>query len=422
MALTNSGGVKYQFSPDELAGVKSFFDTTPDQATIFQKAKEIGLSAPQLSQAWSQATGGDQSQSMTAINDYLRKTGQTLGAGTYKSGATSVAPAPQTQVTQPTGVAVNPITTTTGGVQGTGTVPSNMAGMRGTGQINLKPAYVTGAAQDYGNYLGGVMGNTQDVYKNWYDNPLTTGVSPEMQNYFNQLSAPNPQWTDMAAQAGQMSQQGAQYDPAEMQKHLNPYLDQATDAVYSAANRNLNENLMPGVNTTFAGAGQFGSTRNADFTNRALRDTQEGASKAVGALQLAGWGQAAQDYSNWGQLEQSGSQNMMNAAKTGAGLGQQNLQNLGTAATGKLGLEQNTLTAGYEDWLKRQSFPLTATGQLGQGLVALSNAGGQNQFNIGDTYNNPQADNTTKIIAALQGLGGNQQAIQDILNLFKANP
>jgi len=301
--------------------------------------------------------------------------------------------------------------------------PSPAAGLMGSGTINIQPAYTTGMTRDYSNAVGGVTDQVQDVYKDWYANPLTTGISPEMQGYFNKLSAPNTQWTDMATQAGQMSQQGAAYNPAEMQKHLNPYLNQATNDIYSAANRNLNENLMPNVNSTFTGAGQFGSTRNADFANRALRDTQEAAARAASQLQLQGWGQAATDYSTWGQMNQQAANNLGGLAKAGAGLDQQNLQNLGTAATGQQALQQQSLDATYQDWIKRQSFPMGGLQALAPAVNAGANAAGHNTFNLGNTSTTAQPDNISKIIAALQALTsqGGQQNIANVLGAFGGN-
>jgi hypothetical protein len=64
-------------------------------------------------------------------------------------------------------------------------------------------------------------------------------------------------------------------------KYQNPYMDASVGNMSKLMSRNLTENILPGVNQTFTGAGQFGSTRHGDFTNRAIRDTQEGISRTA---------------------------------------------------------------------------------------------------------------------------------------------
>jgi len=113
----------------------------------------------------------------------------------------------------------------------------------------------------------------------------------------------------LVQQATGMLTRGGVYDPNELQKYLNPYTQQAANAAVSDINRNLNENLMPQVNSTFTGAGQFGSTRNQEFANRALRDTQEAAGKALAAANYGAYDKANQFYSDWASKGlQAGSQ------------------------------------------------------------------------------------------------------------------
>lgn len=94
--------------------------------------------------------------------------------------------------------------------------------------------------------------------------------------------------------------------------YMDPYTSSVTDAIQTLGNQNLMENVLPGVNDTFTGAGQFGGNRNAEFENRAIRDNQQATSIAqAGALEhgfdtsLAGYNagenrgiQAATGYTN----------------------------------------------------------------------------------------------------------------------------
>lgn len=71
--------------------------------------------------------------------------------------------------------------------------------------------------------------------------------------------------------------------------YMNPYNAAVTDRLGALAGRNLTENLLPGVNDTFTGAGQFGSGRHADFTGRVLRDTQESLLGAQASVLQSGY-------------------------------------------------------------------------------------------------------------------------------------
>ncbi|MFZ5784026.1 MAG: hypothetical protein ACOY4R_27830 [Pseudomonadota bacterium] len=62
--------------------------------------------------------------------------------------------------------------------------------------------------------------------------------------------------------------------PGSIDEYMSPYTGAVVDRIAELGARNLSENLLPQVNDVFTGA-QFGRTRHADFTARALRDTQE---------------------------------------------------------------------------------------------------------------------------------------------------
>lgn len=81
--------------------------------------------------------------------------------------------------------------------------------------------------------------------------------------------------TSIAGSASPLVQAASQSSASNVNEYLNPYNEAVTSRLATLAGRNLQENLLPQVNDTFTRAGQFGSGRNADFTARALRDTQE---------------------------------------------------------------------------------------------------------------------------------------------------
>lgn len=56
---------------------------------------------------------------------------------------------------------------------------------------------------------------------------------------------------------------------ANYQKYMSPYTSQVVDNIARLGKRNFEDNIMPGVNSSMIGSGQFGSTRNADILSRA---------------------------------------------------------------------------------------------------------------------------------------------------------
>jgi hypothetical protein len=211
-----------------------------------------------------------------------------------------------------------------------------------------------------------------------------------------------------------LSAGGQTYNADEAQAYMNPYVNNVVDRIATLGNRNLTENVLPQVNSTFTGAGQFGSTRNADFNLRALRDNQDAVSGAqatalmnaqteansqyaaekqrqlasgqgIGALSTAATG-VANGFGNQAQIQgQIGSALTANGQAQGAlGTTLGNLattgQTLGINDNNALltvgGLNQNTnqkaLDAQYQDFLDQRDYPLAALGGLSQILPNVS--------------------------------------------------
>lgn len=305
----------------------------------------------------------------------------------------------------------------------------------------LYPSTWTNLTDTAANYAAGFPEWANQTYQNWYNQPLTTGTTPTQQNVWNQMLNPNQQWTNAVGgsqqvaagaqpyfnQAGGLYQASSQYDPAKLQEFMNPYTGAAADVVTKDATRNLIENILPNVNSTFTGAGQFGSSRNAEFESRAIRDTQEGIAKALATANYGAVAPAQQAYQNWATLGQQagaglgglGTQQLnyattlANLANTGSGMTQQQLTNALTAATQEQQQQQTGLTTNYEDWLKQQQFPLTTLGALSSGVGAQS-AGTKPNVSVPVT----QPDDVTRILAAVQAAsqGMSDQSVQSILD------
>ena len=126
-------------------------------------------------------------------------------------------------------------------------------------------------------------------------------------------------------------QAASAYNPSQLNQFLNPYTQQAAQATVSDLTRNLQEKILPEVNTTFTGAGQFGSSRNKEFEARAIRDTQEAAAKALAQANYGAYTSAQQAYSDWANKQLQSAQGLGNLAGQQAQIG---------ATQGTLGTQQ----------------------------------------------------------------------------------
>lgn len=311
----------------------------------------------------------------------------------------------------------------------------------GQGLQYLYPDTFTNATDAASNYMAGIPDWSNQVYQNWYNQPLSTGETPNLTTAYGNLMNPDQQWVQgvqgaqQAAaqaqpymqQAAGLYQQNAAYDPNQIQQYLNPYVQNVVEANTNLSNRNLFENVLPNVSSTFTGAGQFGSSRNADFTNRAIRDQQQALANTNANVLLNAQNAANQNYLNWAQQgNQSAAglgglgtnqlnyaSTLANLAGTGANLTQQNLVNQMTAAQAQQQLQQQTLDKAYQDYLTQQKFPLEAANTITGGLGNLAKAVQPNVYSP-----KPEPTDVDKILSVISAAqaGLNDTSIQGILN------
>lgn len=205
-----------------------------------------------------------------------------------------------------------------------------------------------------------------------YQGERVAGLDPSQQAGIGQagsyLNTSSPLYGQGAGALGQASNYlsgSAQWSEPEMMKHMNPYLDGALGTVEDRANRNLMENVMPGVNSTFTGAGQFGSTRNGDFLNRAIRDNQQGISETQASMVNQSYDNAAKDYLGWaGQGTNAGTQ----LGALGNTMGQYGITGLNTGMNlGGLNQQQQQQQndAAQKAWLENYTTPIDVYNGLG---------------------------------------------------------
>lgn len=192
---------------------------------------------------------------------------------------------------------------------------------------------------------------------------------------------------DYLTAAGNRTRSAGIYDPNELQRHLNPYVGGVLNEISRLGNQNLTENVLPQVNSTFAGNGQFGSTRNADFTNRAIRDNQREISGAQANALNTAYNNASTDYLNWNNADLNAANQLGNIGNNVAGLS----NNVNSLANSQANLAIAGSNLNDNSAINRIGQAGAVAGQLGTGLDSMNqyyNAAGnaaQTMFNQGNS-------------------------------------
>ena len=98
-----------------------------------------------------------------------------------------------------------------------------------------------------------------------------------------------------------------------VQNYMNPFMNNVTDRIADLGARNLNEKLMPAINSDFIRAGQYGSKGQMAEVGKALRDTQGEVTAAQGDALFKGYQSsldaAGADANRYGQIGQTAAAN-----------------------------------------------------------------------------------------------------------------
>ncbi len=202
-----------------------------------------------------------------------------------------------------------------------------------------------------------------------------------------------------------------QIAPDVVGQYMNPYMENVVGRIGELGTRALKEQVLPGIEGEMIRAGQFGGTRQAEITGRAIRDAIEGISAQQSQALASGFGQAqtaAQaDLARQGQL-----------AVTAGGLTQQQQQVLSDIAgrTGTLYGADTATELGVSDRMarlaeQRQQQELVGAGAL-QGVGAAQQALTQRNLDLANQdFERQQAYPQQQIGALTQTLQGVAGAI-----------
>lgn len=208
--------------------------------------------------------------------------------------------------------------------------------------------------------------------------------------------------------------------------YMSPYTTGVVDELARLGNKNLFDNVLPGVNSTFAGTGQFGSTRNADFTNRAITQNQQEILGAQSKALDTGFNAAAANFfadkTGNTQLGQASGTYGNQAAQMLGGLGQSRAT-LGLADANAAnivgGVQQEQAQKGldlqYQDFLQQRDYPqaqLSYLNSIIRGIpVDKSQFTTNSSLNTNDVGNMGSNSGLSAILQGISGVAGIKSAL-----------
>jgi hypothetical protein len=150
--------------------------------------------------------------------------------------------------------------------------------------VNSTTTTTTNMPDWYQEYTRGLLGKANTIAADALNYNTGSPVMPQQvagftdptQKSFDMTIANNGIQNPAFATAGNtFANVAGGFDQNQFSNYMNPYTENVNNTIATLGARNLSENLLPAVNDTFTGAGQFGGSRNAEFTNRAIRDTNQ---------------------------------------------------------------------------------------------------------------------------------------------------
>lgn len=214
----------------------------------------------------------------------------------------------------------------------------------------------------YQEYTRGLLGRSNAIAAQDYQPYTGTRVAefsdPTQQSFNmaqNAVGIQNPAYSTAQSTLGNVA---GGFNQGQFNQYMNPFTSGVNDVIATLGARNLSENILPAVNDTFTGAGQFGGTRNAEFTNRALRDTQQAILQQQAQNMNQGFNQSMQNY-----LAGQGQGLAAGQALTNLGSTQQASALKDAAAISAIGSQQEAkdqanLDVGYQNFMQQRDWPI----------------------------------------------------------------
>lgn len=250
----------------------------------------------------------------------------------------------------------------------------------------------TTSFQNTRNNIGNWQGGVQDAVN--YNNQIP-GVASKFYDYAQGAVGAPAMTTNDAVQPWAQGAQDAASGSAQSwnnnyQQYMNPYTTNVVDNIARLGKRNWENNIMPGIQSSMIGSGQFGSTRNADILSRAgVEASNDITGQQSNALQ-SGWNTGAGIFANDANRAQQ--QQSLQASTALAG---------GNMMQGALSADANRIQ--QQGQLQAQT---ALTG--GTGAVAALNTAADNSGALSQAWQNQNNLDSS----AMLNIGNQQQKLQ----------
>ncbi len=187
--------------------------------------------------------------------------------------------------------------------------------------------------------------------------PRVAEFSPDQQRAFELTRGNVGAFQPTMNQAtGALSQASNPLNRDVFNQFQSPYLEGVTNRIAQLGARNLSENLLPNVSDTFTKAGQFGSQRNQEFVNRALRDAQESILGKQAETLQAGQDAAMRAYESAMGRTAAAGQQLGALGQMQQSMGLKDAAALEAVGQTQQGLSQRNLDVAMQDYLEKRDY------------------------------------------------------------------
>lgn len=216
---------------------------------------------------------------------------------------------------------------------------------------------------------------------------------------------------------------GTPITSSDINQYMNPYMGDVIGSLQQAANTNLFQNQLPGIQSQFVGSGQAASPQQMQSANNALYQSNQALDQATSGALQSGYQGALTAAQQQKAMEQS----------AGAQWGQLGAltQQLGAAQTGELAasgqsqdaLNQTNINSALNQWTQQQQWPYQNLGYAadvirGQNIPTNTQTVGL-QYAPGQSYTASPLSSFIGTSLGAQALSGGNTGAGTAANLFR---
>lgn len=169
---------------------------------------------------------------------------------------------------------------------------------------------------------------------------------------------------DKSQQAIQAYQQGAQFDPSQIAQYMNPYTQNVVSEIERLGNERFQNEMLPGLSSSFGGLGQFGSARQAALMADAAAKSQREVLGQQSQALNTGYQNAMQQYQDWTNMglgaNQQAATQLGNLAQAQQQMGLSDIGALTSAGQLQQQQQQKVQDLPFVNWQQQQAYPWQA--------------------------------------------------------------